>query len=348
MTYPSGRVVNFNYATGGGCCNSRLSSVADATTSTSTAVLLVAATGLVLENNRTLPFGEMWSAPAVSAITKRYTTYERDSESNLDYAGDRYYANGFGRLSAVDHGRMFRAAPVTLNRYVYAGNDPVNHTDRSGSEWYRWNCYQFFIAEPEGFHSVCEPSAYYGGTNPSPYGGGVAPAYGEEELYPQHGRLKTVLERVGQGQDRLNAQGVGSPECNKFLGQADKSFAKVQAQIAKTRYQDGLDVWFGNRNYRATLVHNSLRAQTTNANQTVRDVFLDLPRTVAIADFNTDVVYLNAHMIDRYSPDDMAALLVHEALHRLLGAEEFDLYARFNVGSLEEFQSAIKTNCLNN
>jgi YD repeat-containing protein len=32
MTYPSGRVVNFNYATGGGCCNSRLSSVVDQTT----------------------------------------------------------------------------------------------------------------------------------------------------------------------------------------------------------------------------------------------------------------------------------------------------------------------------
>src|SRR5206468_7683229 len=32
LTYPSGRVVNFNYATGGGCCNSRLASVADQTT----------------------------------------------------------------------------------------------------------------------------------------------------------------------------------------------------------------------------------------------------------------------------------------------------------------------------
>lgn len=35
MTYPSGRVVNFNYATGGGCCNSRLSSVIDQTTNVS-------------------------------------------------------------------------------------------------------------------------------------------------------------------------------------------------------------------------------------------------------------------------------------------------------------------------
>src|SRR2546422_6256986 len=37
MTYPSGRVVNFNYATGGGCCNSRLASVVDQTTGTTVA-----------------------------------------------------------------------------------------------------------------------------------------------------------------------------------------------------------------------------------------------------------------------------------------------------------------------
>jgi hypothetical protein len=37
MTYPSGRVVINNYATGGGCCNSRLSSIVDQTTSTTIA-----------------------------------------------------------------------------------------------------------------------------------------------------------------------------------------------------------------------------------------------------------------------------------------------------------------------
>src|SRR5438093_13691833 len=37
MTYPSGRVVNYTYATGGGCCNSRLSAVSDATTNTTLA-----------------------------------------------------------------------------------------------------------------------------------------------------------------------------------------------------------------------------------------------------------------------------------------------------------------------
>ena len=37
VTYPSGRVVEINYATGGGCCNSRLASVVDQTTSTTLA-----------------------------------------------------------------------------------------------------------------------------------------------------------------------------------------------------------------------------------------------------------------------------------------------------------------------
>ena len=34
VTYPSGRSVDYNYATGGGCCNSRLDSVVDKTTGT--------------------------------------------------------------------------------------------------------------------------------------------------------------------------------------------------------------------------------------------------------------------------------------------------------------------------
>jgi hypothetical protein len=58
----------------------------------------------------------------------------------------------------------------------------VNHTDRTGREWYSWNCYQFFTTEPEGLHAVCEPGPYYGGTNPSPYGGGVGPAHSAEEV----------------------------------------------------------------------------------------------------------------------------------------------------------------------
>ncbi len=62
----------------------------------------------------------------------RNTTYQRDSESNLDYAGARYLANNYGRFVSSDPGPMNPAQPISLNRYVYVGNDPVNFHDPTG------------------------------------------------------------------------------------------------------------------------------------------------------------------------------------------------------------------------
>ncbi len=59
MTYPSGRVVNFNIATGGGCCNSRLASVVDQTTGT-TIANSISYNSLVLANvHRNIPPGRI-------------------------------------------------------------------------------------------------------------------------------------------------------------------------------------------------------------------------------------------------------------------------------------------------
>src|ERR1043165_6342475 len=67
--YPSGRVVNFGYATGGGCCNSRLASVADQTTSTTLAdTMTFNAAGATL--TRTLN-------PGANALTETFSYNSR-------------------------------------------------------------------------------------------------------------------------------------------------------------------------------------------------------------------------------------------------------------------------------
>ena len=99
-----------------------------------TAVLLIAASGLVVENNRTLPYGELWSPQISTATTKKYTTYERDSESNLDYAMNRYLANNYGRFQSSDKGPILLAEPSTMNRYLYASADPINRLDAGGNQ----------------------------------------------------------------------------------------------------------------------------------------------------------------------------------------------------------------------
>ncbi|PYS43946.1 MAG: hypothetical protein DMG13_34660, partial [Acidobacteria bacterium] len=63
------------------------------------AVLVINATGLVIENNRTLPYGEAWQVESTpSTNDKKFTTYQRDAESGLDYAMNRYYANANRRF----------------------------------------------------------------------------------------------------------------------------------------------------------------------------------------------------------------------------------------------------------
>jgi RHS repeat-associated protein len=77
------------------------------------------------------PFGESWYA--TSTTTKwQFTSYERDSESTLDYALLRYQCSRLGRFMTPDRVAGSNANPQSLNRYAYVGNNPVNFVDPLG------------------------------------------------------------------------------------------------------------------------------------------------------------------------------------------------------------------------
>lgn len=101
---------------------------------TGTAVLLFNTSGTVIENNRSLPYGEAWLSEVASANDKKFTSYDRDKESGLDYAMARMYANNVGRFSSPDQGPIRLHMPTTLNRYTYGNLDPVNNNDPTGNE----------------------------------------------------------------------------------------------------------------------------------------------------------------------------------------------------------------------
>ena len=88
---------------------------------------------MVVENNRTLAYGEEWQPTVGSDNEHKFTTYQRDGESGLDYAGARYYGSRCGCFASADQGPMTLYAPATLNRYAYAVADPINYTDRTGN-----------------------------------------------------------------------------------------------------------------------------------------------------------------------------------------------------------------------
>ena len=103
--------------------------------------------GAVISRRDFMPFGEeltagtanrvetnKYSIAGADNVRKRFTGYEKDNETGLDFAEARYYDNRFGRFTAVDpllaSGQS--ADPQTFNCYVYVMNKPTGLTDPSG------------------------------------------------------------------------------------------------------------------------------------------------------------------------------------------------------------------------
>ncbi len=92
-----------------------------------------------------LPFGEELTAnqglrtiaqgySATDGIRQKFAGYEKDSETDLNYAQARYYAHAQGRFTGAD-GLMASAHisnPQSWNRYSYVLNKPMNLIDPSG------------------------------------------------------------------------------------------------------------------------------------------------------------------------------------------------------------------------
>lgn len=71
-------------------------------------------------------------------VRQKFTGYQKDKETGLDFAEARMYQNRFGRFTAVDpllaSGK--NANPQTFNRYAYVGNNPLLRVDPNGEDWY--------------------------------------------------------------------------------------------------------------------------------------------------------------------------------------------------------------------
>ena len=63
-----------------------------------------------------------------------FTSYERDTESSLDYAMNRFYSSLVGKFSSSDPAlrSAVPADPQTWNRYSYSNDDPINLSDPTG------------------------------------------------------------------------------------------------------------------------------------------------------------------------------------------------------------------------
>ncbi len=88
-------------------------------------------TGSLLGQQGHYPFGENWYQ--TNTTTKwMFTSYDRDSESGLDYALARYYDNRTAAFCSADPLEGTPEDPQSWNRYAYVENDPINLVDPSG------------------------------------------------------------------------------------------------------------------------------------------------------------------------------------------------------------------------
>jgi RHS repeat-associated protein len=107
--------------------------------------IIVNSLGEVVSRRDFMPFGEELEADGTYRTTtqkygqpdrvrQRFTGYQKDEETGLDFAEARMYQNLHGRFTVVDpllaSGKS--ADPQTFNRYVYVLNNPLILTDPSG------------------------------------------------------------------------------------------------------------------------------------------------------------------------------------------------------------------------
>jgi RHS repeat-associated protein len=111
--------------------------------------------GKVIARHDFLPFGEEIARANYGAdvVRQKFTGYERDNESNLDYAKARMHNYNLGRFTSPDPfnivfekqlekdpdkgNRQFRnyiSKPEQWNKYVYAINNPLKFVDPDGRE----------------------------------------------------------------------------------------------------------------------------------------------------------------------------------------------------------------------
>ncbi len=89
------------------------------------------------------PFGEQDNTICSTAnlTTHKFTGKERDTESNLDNFGARYYSSAMGRFVSPDSTAYVKPiAPQSWNLYAYARNNPLLYIDPTGNTVSLANC----------------------------------------------------------------------------------------------------------------------------------------------------------------------------------------------------------------
>lgn len=88
--------------------------------------------GAILDDSDFYPFGGERPVTSSSGNTYKFTGYEHDAESGLEYASARHFSSTLGRFISPDPLSGSPGNPQSWNRYSYVYNNPLNTTDPLG------------------------------------------------------------------------------------------------------------------------------------------------------------------------------------------------------------------------
>ena len=97
--------------------------------------LLTDETGAVVGRYSYDVFGEVRTKTGTNETDFTFAGEQMDTETGLQYLRARYYDPEDGRFITVDTARPHDDISATINRYVYAGNNPIINLDPSGLDY---------------------------------------------------------------------------------------------------------------------------------------------------------------------------------------------------------------------
>jgi RHS repeat-associated protein len=266
------------------------------------AVLIMSAAGTVIENNRTLPYGEAWLPEVASTNDKKFTTYQRDQESGLDYAMNRFYGNTNGRFNSPDKAAPEAWMPLTLNRYLYTIADPINHTDPDGN----------FIAKRQFPEPLPPIGPAFTWRNPFIY---LIRERQEQEGEARYLRNYTrTFKKVGEAMTLLIDKQF-SPDCEKFLAGYGLRIDAMKERFLTTALSTGENTYM----WQTFKPEQRESQKRIYGSKTVAEWMTETKRDAAAVMLGNEIFFNIGGGIARYDDATNAGIYMHELAHNLRG-----------------------------